>query len=506
MHQQQQIRSGRPNSSHCGRYAHDPEYEAGFSRRSLLSRAGLGLGGLGLACLLADEGFVTEAASSVLGSPHFAPRAKRVIHIFTEGGASQVDTFDPKPKLAEYHDRPIEEVAKEYLAKAPEAAKGMGRLSGKLMRSPFSFSKHGQSGIEVSELFPHVAGVIDDICVVRSMTAKNSVHELAQLLMNTGDAALARPSVGAWCVYGLGSENANLPAFVSLSPEGRAAGGDRAFGSAFLPTWTAGTGIATRGIETGRLDPGRLIQNLRSGSTSLAEQRRQIDMLERMHREFVERQGENGFLDGRIEQFETAFRMQLEAREAFDLSREPVGIHRLYGETFMGRQCMLARRLVERGVRFVQVYHNNWDTHEDNDARHRNLCKEGDQPLAALIQDLKARDMLKDTLIVWAGEFGRTPTTDNNGDPKAKKAPGRDHNAGTFTILLAGGGIRGGQVYGASDDFGAVAVENPLDVHDLHATILHALGLDHTKLTFRHSGRDFRLTDVHGRVIEALFA
>jgi hypothetical protein len=481
------------------------QWTVSTSRRQMLTRTGLGFGSLGLATLLADAGLAeTAVAPATAALPR--RRAKNVIHIFTAGGASQVDTFDPKPKLNEYHNRPIDEVTKDYLAKAPEAAKGMGRLSGKLMGSPFTFAKHGQSGIEVSELMPHVAGVIDDICVVRSMTAKNSVHELAQHLMNTGEAALARPSVGAWCVYGLGSENANLPAFVRLSPDGRAAGGDRGFGSGFLPTSTAGTGIATRGIETGRLDPARLIQDLRSGSTCLGEQRRQIEMMERLHREFSARQGTDSFLEGRITQFETAFRMQVEARDAFDLSREPVGVHRLYGESAMGRQCMLARRLVERGVRFVQLYHNNWDTHEDNDNRHRNLCREGDQPLAALIKDLKARDMLNDTLVVWAGEFGRTPTTDNNGDPKAKKAPGRDHNAGTFTILLAGGGIKGGQVYGASDDFGAIAVENPLDVHDLHATILYALGLDHTQLTFRHSGRDFRLTDVHGRVIESWFS
>jgi hypothetical protein len=478
-----------------------------FSRREMLSRAGMGLGSLGLAALLHDaaaRGSTTQADQLAAGTD-LRRRAKHVIHIFTAGGASQVDTFDPKPKLNEYHGRPIDEVAKEYLAKAPEAAKGMGRLSGKLMGSPFTFAKHGQSGIEASELMPHVAGVIDDICVVRSMTAKNSVHELAQLLMNTGDAVLARPSVGAWSVYGLGSENENLPAFVHLSSEGRVAAGERTFGSAFLPTWTAGTAIATSGIETGRLDPTRLIEHLRSGSTSLAEQRRQIEMVERLHREFTAQNGGDAFLEGRIAQFETAFRMQVEARDAFDLSREPVSVHRLYGETFMGRQCMLARRLVERGVRFVQVYHNNWDTHDDNDNRHRTLCKEGDQPLAALIKDLKARDLLKDTLIVWAGEFGRTPTTDNN-NVQAKRLPGRDHNAGAFTILLAGGGIRGGQVYGASDDFGAVAIENPLDVHDLHATILYALGLDHEKLTFRHSGRDFRLTDVHGRVIESWFA
>jgi hypothetical protein len=481
------------------------QWTVSTSRRQMLARTGLGFGSLGLATLLADAGLAeTAVAPATAALPR--RRAKHVIHIFTEGGASQVDTFDPKPKLNEYHNRPIEEVTKDYLANAPEAAKGMGRLSGKLMGSPFTFAKHGQSGIEVSELMPHVAGVIDDICVVRSMTAKNSVHELAQLIMNTGEAALARPSLGAWCVYGLGSENANLPAFVHLSAGGRAAGGDRGFGSAFLPTSTAGTGIATRGIETGRLDPARLIQDLRSGSTSLGEQRRQIELVERLHQEFSARQGTDSFLDGRLSQFETAFRMQVEARDAFDLSREPISVHRLYGETFMGRQCMLARRLVERGVRFVQLYHNGWDTHDDNDNRHRDLCRAGDQPLAALIKDLKARDMLDDTLVVWAGEFGRTPTTDNNGDPKAKKAPGRDHNAGTFTILLAGGGIKGGQVYGASDDFGAIAVENPLDVHDLHATILYALGLDHTQLTFRHSGRDFRLTDVHGRVIDSWFA
>ena len=479
------------------------------SRREMLARTGLGFGSLGLASLLADGGLLADQGSASVGpggiGPHFAARAKHVIHIFSEGGASQVDTFDPKPKLTEYHNRPIEEVSKEYIAKASEAAKGMGRLSGKLQQSPFAFAKHGQSGIEVSELLPHMAGVVDELCVVRSMTAKNSVHELAQLAMNTGDPALIRPSVGAWSVFGLGSENSNLPAFVSLHANGTTSSGDRNWSNAFLPGWTAGTGIATRGIESGKFDPGKLIQHLRSGSTSLREQRRQLDLLESMHREHAERQGENSFLDGRIGQFETAFRMQMEAREAFDLAREPQGMQKLYGESFMGRQCLLARRLVERGVRFVQLWHNGWDTHDENDSRHRTLCKEADQPMAALIQDLKARDLLKDTLIVWAGEFGRTPTSDNN-DVASKKGIGRDHNAGGFTIFLAGGGVRGGTVYGASDDFGACAVENPLDVHDLHATILHLLGLDHKKLTFRHSGRDFRLTDVHGRVIEQLFA
>jgi hypothetical protein len=455
----------------------------------------LGIGALGLTDLM-------HAAESPLQAhaPHFAPKAKRVIHIFPQGGPSQVDTFDPKPALEKYHGKSVDEVMKDYTKNAGETVTGMGQLNGKLQRSPFKFTKHGQSGLEISELFPKLAAQADDLCIVRSMKTASSVHEPAQLMMTCGELINVRPSLGAWSVYGLGTENQNLPAFVALSPSGTTTSGDKHWGNAFLPAWTRGTAIATKNS-----DVNKLIEHLRSGSTSIREQRRQLDLLGEMNREHLGQHPADAFLDGRILSFETAFRMQVEAADAFDLSREPMAIRELYGDTEQGRQLLLARRLVERDVRFVQVWHGGWDTHDRNDEQHRELCLAADQPVAALIQDLKQRDMLKDTLVIWAGEFGRTPTSDNN-NVAAKKGIGRDHNAGGFTIWMAGGGIKPGTTYGATDDFGALAVEGAMDVHDLHATILHLLGFDHEKLTYRYAGRDFRLTDVHGHVNHALLA
>jgi len=474
-----------------------------ITRRSFLQRTGMGIGGLGIATLMQELGMAAESAPlSPLApkTPHFAPKAKRVIQIFCTGGPSQVDTFDPKPMLEKYHGRMADEVMKDYQKAAGDVASGMGRLSGKLQRSAFKFSKHGQSGMEISELFPMLAKHADELCVVRSMHTKTSVHEPAQLVMNTGEFASVRPSVGSWTVYGLGSENQNLPGFVALSPNGTTASGDKQWGNAFLPAWCGGTGIPTQ-------DPtlSKMIENIRSGTTSLREQRRQLDLMRAMHDDFAQRHPGDALLEGRVSAFETAFRMQIEATNAFDLTREPLHIREMYGDTEQGRQFLLARRLAESGVRFVQVFHNGWDTHDLNDERHRDLCKAADQPLHALLTDLKQRDILKDTLILWGGEFGRTPTSDNN-DVAKKKGIGRDHNAGGFTVWMAGGGAKPGTVFGATDDFGALAVQEKVEVHDLHATMMHLLGFDHEKLTYRYAGRDFRLTDVYGHVVKGIVA
>ena len=475
-----------------------------LNRRALLSRTGYGLGALALNGLLdaqAGEGDAAGAPSPLTPhQPHFPARAKRVIHIFPEGGPSHLDTFDPKPVLEQYHGRAIDEVIKEYTKKAGEAASGMGRLSGRLQKSGFAFARHGQCGAQVSELLPKLSGQVDELCIVRSMNTTSSVHEPAQLMMNTGALTVVRPSMGSWVVYGLGTENQNLPAFVALAPSGTTQSGDKHWSNAFLPGWTRGTAIATKNstIE-------KLIEHLRSGSTSLREQRRQLDLLDDLNREHLAAHGGDALLDSRIAAFETAFRMQVEATDAFDLAREPMPVRALYGDTEQGRQLLLARRLVERGVRYVQAWHTGWDTHDENDPKHRELCLAADQPLAALIQDLKQKDMLKDTLVLWAGEFGRTPTSDNN-DVASKKGIGRDHNAGGFTVWLAGGGVKRGLTYGATDDFGAVATEDKVGVHDLHATMLHLLGFDHERLTYRYAGRDYRLTDVEGAVVKGLLA
>jgi hypothetical protein len=452
---------------------------------------------LGLLSLLDSDKLIASPLHS--RAAHFLAKAKRVIHVFPQGGPSHVDTFDYKPILEKYHNRQVDEVLKDYQKAAGETASGMGRLSGKLQRSGFTFSKHGQSQAEISELFPKLATMADDLCIVRSMHTKSSVHEPAQLMMSCGELVNVRPSIPSWLVYGLGTENENLPAFVALSPNGTTSSGDKHWSNAFLPAWTRGTSIATNNS-----DVDKLIEHLRSGSTSIKEQRRQLDLLSQINHEHLKQHSGDAYLEGRILSFETAFRMQVEATDAFDISREPLRIKEMYGDTEQGRQLLLARRLVERGVRFVQVWHNGWDTHDKNDEQHRDLCKAADQPLAALLQDLKDRDMLKDTLVIWAGEFGRTPTSDNN-DVGKKKGIGRDHNAGAFSIWMAGGGTKVG-TYGATDDFGALATEGAMDVHDLHATMLHLLGFDHEKLTYRYAGRDYRPTDVYGSVNHSLIA
>jgi hypothetical protein len=435
-------------------------------------------------------------------TPHFAPKAKRVIQIFCAGGPSQVDTFDPKPMLMKHDGKVVDEVVKDYAREVKKKAGGQvgnGRLGGKLKASPFAFNKHGQCGMEISELFPKLATHADELCVIRSMQTVFTEHHFASYMMTTGDAVNLRPSLGAWTVYGLGAENQNLPAFVSLSERGPD-GTDRGYGGAFLPSWSAGTCIPTKDMTVAKM-----IENIRSGSISLREQRRQIDLLREMHERFAAKHPDQAVLEGRIEAFEIAFRTQVEAADVFDISREPKHVRDMYGDKQQGRNLLLARRLLEHGVRFVQVMHYGWDTHDQNDEQHRTLAAECDQPLHALLTDLKQRDMLKDTLIIWGGEFGRTPTIDNN-NPGSKKGVGRDHHPFGFTLWMAGGGVRPGTVYGTTDDFGGVALENVVGIHDLHATILHLLGFDHERLTYRYAGRDFRLTDVHGQPVKGVLA
>lgn len=448
-----------------------------FSRRHLLRRTGLGLGGLALATLL-DTAPATGASSL----PALRPRAKRVIHLFMNGGPSHVDTFDPKPALAKYAGQQLPVHFRTE------------RKTGVALPSPFRFRRHGESGLEVSELFPHVAQCIDDICVVRSMYANVPNHEPSLMLMNCGDDRLPRPSMGAWVSYGLGSENVNLPTFLVLVPGGYPVRGPDNWRSSFLPASHQGVYI-----DTTQRDLQKVIPFLRNPGLSVRDQRRQLDLVQHLNRLHREQRQADVDLDARIRTFELAYRMQTEATDAFDVEREPQSIRDAYGDTHYGRQLIMARRLVERGVRFVQVYSGNfqpWDNHEKLKEGHTELAATHDRPIAALLKDLKQRGMLDDTLVLWGGEFGRTPTTEGNS--------GRDHNHYGFSTWLAGGGVRGGVYYGATDEFGWRAVENRVAVHDLHATILHLLGIDHAQLTFRYSGRDFRLTDVAGRVLSEI--
>ena len=464
-----------------------------MTRRSLLERSGMGFGGLALAGLLTDQN--SSAATipiegGVGAKPsHFAGRAKRVIHFFLNGGPSHVDTFDPKPMLDKYAGQP-----------APVNLT-TERKTGSAFPSPFKFQKYGQSGLEVSEIFAKTAEHSDDIAVIRSMYAQVPNHEPSLMLMNCGDSVQPRPSVGAWVLYGLGSENRNLPGFVAMCPNGLPIKDSENWQSGFLP-----------GIYQGNyIDPqhrqiDKLIENIRSPHASSAIQRRQLDLLRTLNVEHRDTRVD-ARLESRIQSFELAFRMQSEAAEAFDVSNEPQHVQELYGPGVHARQTLIARRLLERGVRYVQLWHGAgqpWDNHSQIETNHRQLAGQIDQPIAALMADLKQRGMFEDTLIVWGGEFGRTPTVELGGDGKSQL--GRDHNHYGFSVWLAGGGIRGGTAYGATDDFGFKAVDKPTSVHDLHATILHLLGFDHERLTYRYAGRDFRLTDVHGQVIHDILA
>lgn len=479
---------------------HQPRLEDGFlTRRDFLGRCGMGFGMLGLANLLGPEIVTSRLLAEEVRSnnplaprsPHFPGKAKRIIHIFANGGPSHVDTFDPKPALTKFHGQPL-----------PVENLKTERRTGAAFQSPFKFQKYGKSGIEVSELFPHVAKSIDDIAVIRSMHADVPNHEPSLLLMNCGEARLPRPSMGSWVTYGLGSVNQNLPGFIALCPGGYPIQESQNWQSAFMPGTYQGTYINTANEEVGKM-----IEHIKSKSATLDEQRQQIDLFRKLSEQHARRRAADERFEARVQSFELAYRMQMDATDAFDISREPESMRKMYGDGPHARQTLIARRLVERGVRFVQIWHGDaqpWDNHEDLEKGHRDLARESDQPIGALLTDLKQRGMLEDTLVIWGGEFGRTPTVELPKTGTTAGPGGRDHNHHGFSMWLAGGGVRGGCVHGATDEFGYKAVEKPVHVHDLHATILHLLGFDHTKLTFRHAGRDFRLTDVYGNVVQEL--
>jgi hypothetical protein len=471
--------------------------DAFLTRRDFLNRCGMGLGALALTNLLNEGSWLAQAANPLEPvnplspkTPHLAAKAKRVVHFFLNGGPSHVDTFDPKPALTKYNGKllPTENLRTE-------------RKTGAAFASPFKFQKYGQSGIEVSELFSKVGECIDDVAVVRSMQANLPNHEPSLMLMNCGDAVMSRPSVGSWITYGLGTENQNLPGFIAMCPGGYPIKEAENWQSGFLPGVYQGTYIDSQHT---RLE--KLIEYIRNNYTSLTAQRHQLDLLHQLNSEHQQRRTQDARLEARIQSFELAYRMQMEAADAFDIGQEPATVRELYGTGVHGRQTLIARRLLERGVRYIQLWHGAgqpWDNHDDIQ-QHAKLAKEIDQPIAALIKDLKQRGMLDDTLIIWGGEFGRTPTVELNDSGKDKK--GRDHNPYGFSMWLAGGGVKGGTVYGATDEFGFKAEENIVHVHDLHATVLQLLGFSHEKFTYRYAGRDFRLTDVHGRVVQEIVA
>ncbi|MFN7137744.1 MAG: DUF1501 domain-containing protein [Limisphaerales bacterium] len=457
-----------------------------ITRRQFLNRFGMGFGALGLATMLGEGLFRQANAQSELNpllskQPHFPGKAKQVIHIFAQGAPSQLDTFDYKPALERYAGMELP-----------------GTDGGVAFPSPFKFKKHGKSGIEVSEVFPHLAQHVDEMTVIRSMLTDIPAHEVATTFMNTGSLRLATPCLGSWVVYGLGTENQNMPGFISLrAGGGLPSGGTQNWQSAFLPGVYQGSSI-----NTTLGSPEEMVQHIRNPYVSLKEQRRQLDLIKHLNELHSINLQKDANLEARIQAYEIAFKMQTEATEAFNYFKEPQSIREKYGNTAQGRQLLIARRLIESGVRFVQVWAGGWDHHQDLDDRLPQRAREIDKPFAALIADLKERGLLDSTLVIWGGEFGRKPVRDRNGNDN----PGRDHNNQAFTTLMVGGGVKKGHVYGATDELGAKAVENRVHVHDLHATILHLLGFDHTKLTYRYNGRDFRLTDVSGNVVKGILA
>lgn len=465
-----------------------------LSRRRMLQKAGAGFGMLGLAGMLGES--QASAAQDSAGGLHHPARAKRVIFLFMNGGPSHVDTFDPKPMLAKHADE------------MPTNVEGGRKIKGGYMPSPFRFRAHGENGIVMSELLPNLSRCADDLCVIRSMHTDVPNHEPGLLLMNSGHQQPTRPSFGSWVSYGLGTENQNLPGFVVLCP-GLPVVGPQLWNSAFLPGEFQGTAVNTNDMQVDRL-----LANLHHPSLSRGEQQRQLELLKRINHLHLTARGEDQALDSQIRALELAFQMQREASDVFDISREPQYIREQYGDTTFGRSCLLARRLIEGGVRFVQVYYISdkdkqpWDTHANNNSKHEKLCADSDRASAALIMDLKARGLLEDTLVIWGGEFGRTPYAEVAKDKKEtdKKKLGRDHHNTAFSMFLAGGGVKPGLTYGSSDEFGMHAIEDRVHIHDLHATTLHLLGIDHQKLTYRYSGRDYRLTDVSGKVVKDIIA
>jgi hypothetical protein len=462
------------------------------SRRQWLRQFGCGFASLALVDLLARDAVAADTAARAANPfailpPHFAPKAKRVIFLYMPGGPSHVDLLDPKPRLEVDNGKPL-----PFEKPRLERTK-----TGNLLASPWKFDRHGESGTEVSELLPGLASRIDDVCVIRSMVADNINHTGAALQMCTGEQAFSRPSMGSWLTYGLGTENQNLPGFVVVCPA-PVFQGAQLWASSFLPSAYQGTLVR---------DLKNPIANLGSASADTDRQRAKLDALKKLNELHRRDREQNSQLDARISSFELAFQMQRSAPEAFDLSAETEATHRLYGtdkpeSELFGRQCLLARRLVERGVRFVQLFdaptNNAWDHHGGLRENLPKRCQAVDQPIAALLTDLKSRGLLEDTLVLWGGEFGRTPTAEGNN--------GREHHPFGFTMWLAGGGVRGGMTHGATDEFGWHSVDNKVHVHDLHATILHLMGLDHERLTFRFGGRDYRLTDVHGNVVKEILA
>jgi hypothetical protein len=446
-----------------------------LSRRELLRRSGLGFGLLGLTGLLALDGLLPSSVRAASPDanplaprpPHFPAKAQRVVHLFLNGGPSHVDTFDPKPLLDKYHGKPL-----------PNPNLRTERKTAGAMRSPFTFRRYGKSGIEVSELFARTAEQhIDDLCVLRSVYADVPNHEPSLMLMNCGDGRLPRPSMGAWVTYGLGSENQNLPGFIAMCPGGHPIVATQNWRSAFLPGAYQGTYLDTQHTAVEKL-----LENIRNNGLTSAEQRRQLDLVQRLNQRHLEERQGDAQLETRIQSFELAYRMQAEAAEVFDINKEPAPIRDLYGPGVQARQLLLTRRLLERGVRFVQVWSGAgqpWDNHDNLEKQHRTLAQEWDQPLAAFLTDLKQRGLFDSTLVLWGGEFGRTPVAE------LPQLSGRDHNHYGFSMWLAGGGVRGGYVHGATDEFGFAAVEKKVHIHDLHATMLHLLGFDHERLTYR---------------------
>ena len=470
-----------------------------ISRRALLRRTALGFGSLGLYSLLQDAALLGAGADrGPLASkqPHFPVRAKRIIFLFMHGGVSHVDTFDPKPRLDKDHGKPLP--IKRSLTFNAKSAGG-------LMRSPWEFRRRGGSGIPVSELFPEIASCADDLCVVRSMVGEGVDHGAAMLQLFTGTFSFSRPSMGAWTLYGLGTENQNLPGFITIKPT-QWQGGDKLFATSFLPGAFQGTPVGSAPMSVDDIIDNPIEHVLpRSGTPE--EQRLELEFLRQMNRRHADERRLDPDLEARIQAFELAFRMQVEAPEAFDVSLETEATRNLYGmddevTRDFGWQCLLARRLSERGVRVVQATHSGieekWDHHADILRLHPIRSREVDKPIAGLIKDLKARGLLDETLVVWGSEFGRTPFSEG--------ADGRDHNPYGFSIFMAGGGVKAGTIYGATDEFGYHAVEDRMHIHDLHATILHLMGLDHERLTYRYTGRDFRLTDVAGKVAKKILA
>jgi hypothetical protein len=452
-----------------------------LSRRDLLRQSACGFGALALGALAPGHDLRPR-------QPHFAPRARRVVFLFMHGGPSQVDTFDYKPLLQRDHGKPLP-FAKPRVTFAE---------TGNLMASPFRFAQHGQSGQWVSELFPHLARCVDQLCFLKALHGSNDAHGGALLKIHTGSDTFVRPSIGSWALYGLGSENQNLPGFVTICPT-LGHGGVNNWSAAFLPAVYQGTPLGNASVPSDQA----AVRHL-TGGLPAAAQRAQLDLLQELNREHAAARGDDDALQARIQALELAFRMQMEAPAVLDTAGESESTQRLYGlhdppTANFGRQCLMARRLLEAGVRFVQCTHSyKWDQHSNLEPDHRKNALEVDLPIAGLLTDLQQRGLLEDTLVWWGGEFGRTPTSEGG--------TGRDHNPHAFTHFLAGGGVRAGFSYGVTDDYGYYTVAEQMHVHDLHATILHLLGLDHERLVYRHAGRDFRLTDVEGRVARAILA